>query len=179
MNIMDWIIILLLIGGLVIGFKRGLIRQAIHLAGFIAAYILAFKFYDDFAPMLMSWMPLNQIEAYNSFSFVAEALQVDRLIYNAIAFALIFFGTKLGLTLVGNVLHIVASLPGLSIFNRFGGLALGLLEVALILIIAVNVMAVLPWEKGNQLLSQSMLGSYLVDHVPVLAEKLQQLWQER
>jgi uncharacterized membrane protein required for colicin V production len=176
LNIIDWIIILLLIGGLAMGYSRGLIRQAVHLASFIAAYILAFKFYDDFAPKLMEWIPLSQFEEYNNFSFVAEALQVDRLFYNAVAFALIFFGTKMGLSLVGNLLHIVASLPGLSILNRWGGLLLGFLEVAFILIIAVNVMAVLPWQEGNQLLAESLLGSYLVENVPVIAKKLQELW---
>jgi uncharacterized membrane protein required for colicin V production len=177
LNILDWIIILIFLAGLVMGYTRGLIRQSIHLAGFVAAYVLAFKFYDDLAPILKEWIPLSQFEEYNNFSFVAEALQVDRLIYNAVAFAVIFFGTKIGLTLVGNLLHIVASLPGLSLINRSGGLLLGLLEVILILIITVNVMAVLPWEKGNQLLSESLIATYMIEHVPVLAKKLQSLWQ--
>jgi uncharacterized membrane protein required for colicin V production len=177
MNILDWIIIAVFLGGLAMGYSRGLIRQAVHLAGFVAAYVLAFKFYDDLAPKLMEWVPLNQFEQYNNFSFVAEALEVDRLFYNAISFALIFFGTKIGLTLVGNLLHVVASLPGISLFNRWGGLVLGFLEVTLILIIAINVMAVLPWEKGNELLAGSVLGDYFIEHVPIVAKKLQQLWQ--
>lgn len=177
MNIMDLIIVALLMGGLYLGYSRGLVRQSIHLVGFIASYFLAFKFYDDLAPIIQQWFPLTQFEQYNNFSFVAESMAVDKLIYNAISFAIIFFGTKIGLTIVGHLLHLVASVPGISFINRWGGLLLGFLEVTLLLIIAVNVLAVLPWEKGNELLSESVLATYMIEQVPVMAQFLQNMWQ--
>lgn len=173
----DLIILALIAGGTLLGYIRGFVRSAVNLVSFFAAYYLAFKFYDDLAPKLKSWFPLTKFESYSHYSFLAEALKVDQVFYNAVAFGVIFFLTKFGLTWVGGFLDLFARLPIVATFNSFGGLLLGFLEVLLITIIAVNVAAVLPWKEANDQLSQSVIANYLIENVPIVADKLHEIWK--
>jgi uncharacterized membrane protein required for colicin V production len=178
MNALDGIILFLFVAGLMVGYMRGMIRQAIGLAGFFAAYLIAFKFYDDVSPWVGQWFPTTEMASESSLRFLSETFSIHQFIYNATAFGLLFFGTKLGLFIVGRLLDMVAALPGLSLLNRWGGVLLGALEVVLVVGIAVNIIAVLPWETGNRWVMNSMIGSYMVDEAPIIAHKLRELWSQ-
>jgi uncharacterized membrane protein required for colicin V production len=75
-------------------------------------------------------------------------------------------------------LNIITKMPGLNLLNRWSGGLLGLAEAALIIIIAVNVMVIAPSEVLQKLLSGSILAPYLINELPSLAGKLQELWKQ-
>jgi uncharacterized membrane protein required for colicin V production len=178
MNGLDYALIALTVGGLVIGFYRGFVAQIISLAGFFIAYFIAFKFYRDFAPVLNKTIPLPASGSYDKFEFIVKGLNLETYIMNALAFAILFFGTKLALTFIGRVLNLIAKVPGVNLINRWSGAMLGVAEAALIIFVAVNVMTILPSEAIEHLLSGSTFAPHLINGIPSLAGKLQDLWKQ-
>ena len=45
----DILLLIILVGGIIVGAKRGLIVQLIHMIGFVVALIVAFKYYKPLA----------------------------------------------------------------------------------------------------------------------------------
>jgi uncharacterized membrane protein required for colicin V production len=178
MNGLDYTLLALAVGGLIIGYYRGFVAQIISLVGFFIAYLIAFKFYRDFAPLLHKTISLPASGSYDKFEFIVRGLNLETYILNALAFAILFFGTKLALTVIGRVLNLIAKVPGVNLINRWSGALLGIAEAALIIIIAVNVMTILPSDAIQRLLSGSSLAPHLINGIPSLAGKLQALWKQ-
>jgi uncharacterized membrane protein required for colicin V production len=178
MNTLDYIMLVLAAGGLILGYWRGFIAQMVSLAGFFIAYLIAYQFYRDFAPVLQTTFSIPASESYQKYEFIVKGLHLDTYMFNALAFALLFFGVKLALSVVGRLLHFIAKVPGLNLLNRWSGALLGIAEALLIVIIAVNVMTILPSDSVQKLLSGSTLAPYLINHLPSFAGKLHELWQQ-
>jgi uncharacterized membrane protein required for colicin V production len=177
MNGLDWALLALTAGGLILGYYRGFVGQLISFAGLFVAYIVAYKFYGTLAPVLRSTISLPSFEAYQKYEFIIKGLNLETYFVNALSFALLFFGVKLVLVVAGQVLNLIAKAPGLNMVNRWTGALLGLAEALLLVIVAVNVMAILPSDSIQQLLSGSTLAPYAIHGIPAIAGKLQQLWQ--
>ena len=60
MNGMDWIIIVLIIGGLIQGYRKGLIKETVSLVGVLVALFVAYQFSSDVAPHLRALVPLPE-----------------------------------------------------------------------------------------------------------------------
>jgi uncharacterized membrane protein required for colicin V production len=178
MNTLDFIMLALAAGGLILGYWRGFIAQIVSLAGFFIAYIAAFQFYRDFAPVLQRAFALPASTSYQKYEFAVKALHLDTYIYNALAFALLFFGVKLSLSVIGRLLNFIAKAPGLNFVNRWTGAMLGVAEALLLIIISVNVMTIIPSDGVQKLLSGSELAPYLINHLPSLAGRLHDLWKQ-
>lgn len=177
MNTLDLIIIGFFIVGVLMGYRRGFILQAIHLIGFFVAYIVAYRYFDKLSPVLKTWVPYPLMDEEVSNSFWLQMFDVEGMFYSALSFALLFFGTKILLHLVGRLLHLIALLPGLNIANRSLGGALGFVEVFVILFVLVHVMLFLPWETGQMWLSESQIALWMTEQTPFLKDQLQELWK--
>ncbi|OCT10796.1 CvpA family protein [Paenibacillus pectinilyticus] len=164
--------------GLLIGYFRGFIAQIVSIAGMILAYLVAFYFYKDVAPLLKNAISLPTYQNYHKYEFIVKGLNVDTYILNAIAFALLFFGVKLALIIIGRALNILAKTPGLNAINRWSGACLGLAEALLIIVIAVNVMTIIPSDGSQKLLKSSSIAPYLINELPQVAGKLHDLWKQ-
>lgn len=164
--------------GLLIGYFRGFIAQIVSIAGMILAYLIAFYFYKDVAPLLKNAISLPTYQNYQKYEFVVKGLKLDTYILNAIAFALLFFGVKLALVIIGRALNVLAKTPGLNAINRWSGALLGLAEALLIVIIAVNVMTIIPSDGNQKLLASSSIAPYLINELPHVAGKLHDLWKQ-
>lgn len=178
LNLLDAIIAVLFVVGVALGYHRGLISQLVSIAGLFIAYLLAYQFYGDFAPWVRTTMPLTSFSSYDKYEFVVEGLNLDVYLYNAVAFALIFFGVKLGLSIAGRLLNLVAKAPGIHVVNKWSGAVLACIEVLFIVIIAVNVMKVMPSDKVQKLLSNSAAAPVIIEKAPSVAARLQHLWNK-
>ncbi len=178
MNPLDYIMLALAAAGLILGYYRGFIAQIISFAGFFIAFFIAYKFYDRLSPILHSTISLPTFETYQKYEFLVKGLHLDVYIMNALSFAILFFGVKLALTVVGRALNLIAKAPGLHFLNRWSGALLGLLEAVLIVLIAVNVMTILPADSIQKLMADSSIAPYLINDLPSLAGKLQELWRQ-
>lgn len=178
MSIIDLVIVILFVAGIAIGFRRGFILQAVHLIGFLIAYIVAYRYFDKLSPMLKTWLPYPLTEEAGS-SLWLQLIDIEGMYYSAIAFALLFFGTKIALQIIGRFLHLITLLPGLNIVNRsFGGI-LGFIEVTIIIFVIVHVMLYIPWQTGQIWLSESIIGSWMTEQTPYVSNQLQELWKAR
>jgi uncharacterized membrane protein required for colicin V production len=182
MSHVDLIIIIIFIAGILMGYRRGFILQVVHLLGFFAAYIVAYRYFKEFAIVLQDWIPypfMDQETGTTEPPFWMQMFDMESMFYSAIAFAALFFGTKLALQVIGHVLHTVALLPGLNMANRWLGAALGFLEVLIILFIIAHVLVFIPWETGQIWMSQSKIALWLLEQAPYFSGQLQELWSAR
>ena len=96
MNIIDAVIILMLLSGAVIGFKKGFIKSVVSLVGTIIVLVLAFYLKNPLSVFLYTFLPF--------FSFSISAINI--LIYEAIAFLIIF-------SILSIILRVVIRISGL------------------------------------------------------------------
>ncbi len=146
---------------IIIGYMRGFVRKLISIIGWFAAYLVAYLYFDNVAPILQTMFPMSSNDKLANYSGIVSGLNIDTYIYNAIAFALLFFGTRIILTVAGYFLQGVASIPGLSLINRWLGVLLGLVEAALIIILGVMVLEALPSERIVLLLEESLIVEWI------------------
>ena len=114
MNILDIILAIVLTFGAVQGFRKGIIAQLCGIVGVLLGAWLAFKF----GAKLGDWIgvELNEIVAY----------------------VIVFLVAILVAGLMGRIAAAILKATGLGIVNRFGGLALSVVEYALILSILLG-----------------------------------------
>lgn len=171
------IILLFLISGFFIGLKRGFILQAIHLAGFIIAFIAAYIYYDDLAPKLVLWVPYPSFSDGNGvFQLLSGSAGLETAYYRAIAFVLIFAAVKIVMQMIGSMLDFVANLPVLRTLNIWAGGIFGFLETYFILFIVLYIAALLPIEGVQNLLGNSFMAKMIVSHTPILSAHINDIW---
>ena len=172
----DLALAVILLFGFLIGLRRGFILQLIHLAGFAAAFIAAYLYYDELAPKLDLWIPYPSLGNVEGLKLFLGAEGIESAYYNAIAFSIIFFGARILLQMVGSMLDFVAYLPILKQLNRWGGALLGFAEVYLIIFILLYIAALLPVSNVQSLMDSSILAELIVKQTPFLSDKVNELW---
>ncbi|MDQ0230982.1 CvpA family protein [Metabacillus malikii] len=173
---LDLVLIIILLLGILVGLKRGFILQFIHLTGFIVAYIVAYQFFDDLAPKLTLWVPYPVTNDGPAMLSLLNGEDLEGAYYRAVAFVILFIGTKIAMHIIGSMLDFVALLPILKQLNSLAGMLLGFLESYLVLFILLFIGALLPVEQLQQLLDQSLLADLIVNHTPFFSDKINELW---
>lgn len=111
MNILDIILLILLIVSAVSGYRKGIIVQVCGIAGLLLGIYIAFRF----STMLGQWLGAG-----------AEFGPV-------LSFIILLIVVILVLWLAGKLIKKLFHATGLGIVDRIGGLALGVIKVALVL----------------------------------------------
>lgn len=165
-SIVDSIIILFLLMGAVVGFKRGVIKSATMFVGAIVVLILSFWLKNPVSKILYSVCP------FFNFSGDFEGLTVlNIIIYEAIAFILVYI-------VLMSVLQIVIKITGgiekildftiiLGIPSKLLGALFGFLESYLFVFIALFLLSMLP--TTNELILESRLGGVITESSPGLS----------
>jgi uncharacterized membrane protein required for colicin V production len=172
----DLILLFILLTGFMIGLKRGFILQFIHMTGFIVAFIVAYTNYEKLAPRLRLWVPYPSFGDEETIKMIFESANLDEAYYRAIAFAILFFATKILMQIIGSMLDFVAQLPLLRSVNRWAGGALGFIEIYLIVFIVLYIGALIPIESLQTRLQDSFMASIIVKHTPFLSDMLENMW---
>ncbi|MGV2622393.1 CvpA family protein [Halobacillus sp. ACCC02827] len=175
----DLLILFLLLIGVITGLKRGFILQLFHLIGFVVAFVVAVIYYDDLAPKLTLWVPYPELPADSSWAVFLNDLPLEQAFYNAIAFAILFFGAKIILHIIASMLDFVSELPILSSINTLLGGILGFVENYVILFIVLYIAALVPAAGVQNALDSSILGQLIIEHTPVFSDQLKTLWIDR
>lgn len=173
---LDLLILIILASGLIVGLKRGLIVQLMHLFGFIIALIVAYIYYKELAQLFVLWVPYPGF-AENATSLLGlDSIDVDASFYRALAFALIFFATKFVLQIVASIFDFIAYLPVLKTLNRFLGAILGFIEFYILLFIALYLLALIPVETVQGMLERSIFAGLIIEHTPIITSTFQNWW---
>lgn len=174
----DLFILAILILGLFRGLRRGFILQLFHLVGFVAAFVVAVVYYDKLASRLRLWIPYPELSDSANWGVFIESLPLETAFYNAIAFAILFFATKIVLHIIASMLDFVAYLPILSSINSLLGAILGFVEMYLVLFIVVYISALLPIEPMQNFLEDSWIAAFMIEHTPFISNHIKSLWFE-
>lgn len=162
MNWIDLIIVLMLIGALIQGYRKGLVKEAFSLLGTIVALFLAWKFSSDMAEPLAGIVPLPDAFSEGLMGF----LPIEQALYTLLAFILIFVIVRILLRFLAAVLTQLFKIPVLSQVNGVGGAAFGFLKAFLIILVVVNLVALLPWQSGQEAVAGSGLSQGLLELTP-------------
>ncbi len=169
------LIIILLVFGFFIGLRRGFILQAIHLVSFFIAFIIAAIYYDDLAEKLILWIPYPNFDN-EVISFVFDAINAETAYYNGVSFVIIFFAIKILLQVIGTMLDFLANIPIIKQLNVWAGSILGFLEMYLIIFVLLYIGSTVPIGFVQQTIEQSFMATFIIEHTPILTQKIQELW---
>ncbi|SDB95093.1 Uncharacterized membrane protein, required for colicin V production [Pelagirhabdus alkalitolerans] len=174
---LDIILLALLVLGVFRGLKRGFILQIFHLVSFVIAFIVATQFYDRLASHIEMFIPYPRITG-DEWAFFSDSFQLENAYYNMIAFALIFFGVKIALSIIASMLDFIAELPFLSAINGVLGAVFGFVEQYLVLFLVIYIASLLPVSQIQSILNNSSLAGFMIEQTPVLSERVMTLWFE-
>lgn len=167
MNIVDIIIILIIISGLCLGFKRGLTREVVHFAKFSLALVIAFLLKNPLSKLMYEYLPFFK---FGGIFKGVTALNI--ILYEFIAFLLvlgivmiIFRILLLATTIFEKILNttVVLSLP-----SKLLGMVVGGIHYYLITFIVLFI-ATLPFFKLDDVLKDSKLSDSILNKTPILS----------
>lgn len=173
---LDLILILLFLGGLITGFRRGLIVQLIHMTGFIVALIVAYIYYKPLSEKFVLWIPYPGVTAASKLSWTVEQLDLDQTFYRVLAFVIIFIVVKFVLQLVASMFDFLKFLPVLGFLSRFGGAILGFIEFYILIFLLLSLTAMLPLDSIQGMLGKSLLADAIFEHTPIISETVKKWW---
>jgi len=114
----------------IVGLVRGLAYEVMSLAGWVAAYFAAQWFAFELAP----WLPIGQ---------------PDSLARHMVAMGLVFVGVLIAWTLLARLIRMLVHATPLTLIDRVGGGAFGLLRGAVLLLVLVTVVQVSPAAQSG------------------------------
>ncbi|EGA88724.1 hypothetical protein GPDM_14011 [Planococcus donghaensis MPA1U2] len=170
------LLLVLLIGGIIVGAKRGFVVQLIHMVGFVIALVAAYKYYKPLSEYFVLWIPYPAINENSQFTLVVDQLDLDQTFYQLLAFAVIFFVVKFALQLLASMFDFLKYLPVLGFFSKILGAALGFIEAYILLFIFVYVFALLPIDAVQNQLENSGIAQAMLEHTPYFSEKVKEWW---
>ncbi|PSL35200.1 putative membrane protein required for colicin V production [Planomicrobium soli] len=173
---LDILLLILLLGGLIVGAKRGLVVQLIHMVGFIIALVVAYLYYKPLAEYFVLWIPYPAVSEGSRFTIAIEQLDLDQTFYQLFAFALIFFAVKFALQILASMFDFLKYLPLLGFISKILGAILGLIEVYILLFIFIYVLALLPMDFIQNHLAGSGIAQTMLEHTPYFSEKVKEWW---
>lgn len=171
MNIVDVIIILFLILGAIIGFKRGAIKSLVSFVGVVLALILAYYLKNPIASLMYEYLP------FFNFGGVFKGVTVlNILFYEVLAYflvlAVLFIGVRL-LAFVANTIEkalrftIILGIP-----SKIIGIFVGFIETYIYLFVILYFL-VLPMFNIS-LINESTLTNRMLNNTPILSGVIDQ-----
>ncbi|MEK4230249.1 CvpA family protein [Solibacillus sp. FSL H8-0538] len=173
---LDIILLIIFAASLIVGAKRGFVVQAIHLGSFFIALLVAFIYYKPLAQKFVLWIPYPGFSENTTMTLVLDTLDVDRTFYRVFAFAIIFYVVKIALQIVGSMFDFLTYLPVLKSLNYLLGAVFCFVEFYFLMFIGLYVVALLPLESIQTILSGSLLTNLILEHTPILTSMFQNWW---
>ena len=158
MNIFDIVIIILLVLGGIIGFKRGVIKEVIGLVCFILAFIIAYLLKDFVAGII-----INNISGLNS----VTSIITYKLVTFLVLFVLVLILSRIILKLGNIVDKLVKATVILEIPSKILGFIVGVIKYYLVIFVALLVVSV--FSIYNEQFNNSHLAPKILDNTQILS----------
>ena len=146
----DWVIIVVLGLSILLSLWRGFVLEAVSLAGWIVAFVIANMFVGELATFLQQWI------ANATGRYVA-------------AYALLFVGMLMVAGIVGKLSAQVVKVTGLTLLDRLLGTVFGFARGVIIVLVVIYVLRQLAPPQNLLWLDQSQL----MPHVDMLGQWVQ------
>lgn len=166
LNIVDAIIILIILLGGVVGFKRGFTKQLVRAVGFILVVILAFKFKNSVSIFLYQNLP------FFNFGGVFSGVSVlNILIYELIAFlavlAILIVALRMILIVTGLFETILNFTIVLGFISKILGAIVGVIEYFVIVFIGLYILSLPFFNIG--IIKESKYEDSILNNTPILS----------
>ena len=165
MNIVDIIIIIFILLGGVIGFKRGAIRELVSLCGFAIIVIISFLFKSPLAKILCKFFPFFSFKG-----LFAGVTVLNILVYEIISFLIILSiltGILQIVIFASNILEKIIKLTLIfTLPSKLIGFVLGLIENYIVTFVVLYILS-LPVFQVNVLIN-STFKDKILNNTPIL-----------
>lgn len=162
--------------GTIIGFRRGLILQSLHLIGTLGSFIIAQLFYKDLAQKLVLMIPFPSTEGNYESKFL-NMITNEMTFYNVVSFVILFLLSKVILQFIATVFDYIAQLPLLKQFNHLFGAILGFIESHLLVFIGLFLLSMIPITAIQTKLEESIIANLIANHTPILSNFAKHLFE--
>lgn len=164
LNIVDSIIILALLMGAVIGFKKGIIKSVVSFVGTIIVIALSFTLKNPLSVFLYTYLPF----------FNVGIAVINILIYEAIAFLILFSLFSIILKIVIKISGIIETLLKFTIVlgipSKILGAIFGFLEMYLFIFITLFILIQANLFSGY--LKDSKMVNFILSKTPIISNVL-------
>lgn len=167
MSWMDILLVIILVLSALDGLKRGLIKQLIQLAGVIVAIVLAYKWGPALGQSLTGVLKIE--ERFSAISAVAD------IVYNALGYLLVFLGVLVLARLAAVAVGSIARVPVLGAMDKLGGLVVGAVRGALIVLALVWVLNVVPIPSLENAVGSSGIARAFLQVAPRLYQHIKEV----
>ncbi len=174
MTILDAIIILFLLCGAILGFKKGAIRSLVSLVGTIIVVVVAYYLKNPVAEILFRYGPfLNFAGSWNGL------ITLNILLYEAVAYVLVFFVLSTILSILIKISGIVEKILNATIIlgipSKILGAVLGFGESLVFGFILLFVL--LQFNVTSEFVSESTLATSIIDKTPIIGTMVNDTYQ--
>lgn len=164
-GILDAVIIVLLLGGIVLGAKRGFIKEIVNFAGIILVVVLAYFLKNPLADLLFSIFPFIDFK-----DVINDATILNILFFETIAFIIVFAILLFLLRLLLKTSKIIQKVLDFTIIggiiSRILGAIVGFIEFYILgfIIIYILTLPILNLDLGS-----SKLADFMLNKTPALS----------
>ena len=162
----DVIIVLILLMGAVIGFKRGVIKSAVTFIGAIVVIVLAFYLKNPVSKLMYTYLP------FFNFAGDFEGLTVlNIVIYEALAFVIVYIILMSILQILIGVTGVIEKVLNFTIVlgipSKLLGALFGFFETYLFVFVALFLIAQIP--ATNPYIEESVVAEKIANSSPILS----------
>lgn len=173
-NWLDFVLLAILFYSVAGGWRRGLIRQLFDIIGILAAYYFALNYSFIFMAWLERYIPLTRWLPDWFGITLPGGLVLGDVLVRLVGFVLLFIMVRVVVQAAAAVLHGIFSLPLLGTINAMGGLVLGAVKGALLVIILVGLLSLVATPFWINALRQSVVAQLVQEWLPVAYEQLRE-----
>ncbi len=178
----SFLLLLVLVWGFYIGYRRGLLLQVYYLISAMASAFMAGQFYKGLGEQFHLLLPYaNSQEGQGTFFFPSDQLfQLDKVFYAGIGYLLVF-GIVYSIVysigrLLGLLLHLIPSKKlGGKLFQVSAGI-LSMLVTLFVLQMALTILATIPMAVIQNPLEKSIVAKHIIQSIPITTSWLKQIW---
>lgn len=165
MTILDSIIILFLLCGAVLGFKKGAIKSLVALVGTIALVVISYYLKDPVADIMFNFVPFFKFSGN-----WAGLVTLNILLYESLAYLLVFIVLSSVLTILLKISGIIEKLLNATIIlgipSKIIGAVLGFLEAVVFSFIIIFVL--LQFNFTHEFVNESSIAKSILDKTPII-----------
>lgn len=169
---MTLILLIILLIGLIVGYRRGIILQALHLIGTISALVIASLNYEALGSRFYLVMPYPSTAQLNPNAVLSDVSNLEYAYYYMFAFFLIFIISKIIIQIIVSGFDYLQQVTTGGLVTSIGGTVLGLIEIVYVLVVILFFTATVPYPPVQEALAESGIATFIMEHTFIISEKL-------
>lgn len=178
---LTFFILVILLFGFYVGYRRGLMLQIVYTFGYMVAYLIAMGNYKALAAQLELYVPYPSAGPDSKLVFFNHelSLELDKAFYAAVAFLLIIVFCGLIVQFLAVFAKGLTYIPIVKQVNEIAG---GLLNVVMVYVgvfLVLMTLSMLPIDAVQNQFRASGLAQGIVKNTPVFSNQIKKLWVER